>query len=144
MSRKIGVVLSQFHSDISMCLEERVIAELIKAQVKNFQLVRVPGVVEIPLTAQVFFKAGYDAVIALGVVIRGETEHYSACCRLVEQGCMQVQLKANQPLIFGVLMTDNKEQALARSGGKKGHIARSSVQAALEMLATLEQIKKGK
>ena len=79
-------------------------------------------------------------MIALGAVIRGETSHYTACCRMVETGCMNVQLKMNRPIIFGVLMTDNFQQALARSGGEKGHIGRSAVHTALQMLKTKKQL----
>ena len=140
--KKIGVVLSLFNSDISARLKEGVLSELKAVGIDNFEMVEVPGVVEIPLSAQWLFQKDCQAVIALGAVIRGETSHYEACCRLVEQGCMQVQLKMNRPLIFGVLMTESKEQALARTGGKKGHIARTSVHTALKMLLTLEQVQK--
>lgn len=136
--KKIGIVLSVFNRDISEQLKKGALEELKIASIKNFQIVEVPGVVEIPLMAQWLFQKNFQAVIALGAVIRGETSHYSACCRLVEQGCMNVQLKMNRPLIFGVLMTDNKSQALARVGGGKGHIARSSVQTALKMLSYMD------
>lgn len=138
LSKKIGVVLSLFNSDISARLKEGVLAELKEVGIDNFEIVEVPGVVEIPLSAQWLFQKDCQVVIALGAVIRGETSHYDACCRLVEQGCMQVQLKMSRPLIFGVLMTENKKQALARTGGKKGHIARTAVQAAFKMLFSLE------
>ena len=136
----MGVVLSVFNKDIADRLKRAALSELKKQGITNFKLVEVPGVVEIPLTAKWLFQKDYEAVIALGAVIRGETSHYSACCRLVEQGCMQVQLEMNRPLIFGVLMTDNKAQALARTGGKKGHIARSSVSTALKMLACFKKL----
>ena len=138
LSEKIGLVLSVFNSDISDRLKEGALAELKQSDVKNFEIVEVPGAVEIPLAVQWLFKGDCGVVIALGAVIRGETSHYTACCRLVEQGCMQVQLKMNRPVIFGVLMTESKEQALARTGGERGHIARTSVQTALKMLK-LEQ-----
>jgi len=125
------VVLSLFNSDISSRLKEGVLIELKKSGIRNFKIVEVPGVVEIPLSAQWLFQEGCQAVIVLGSVIRGETSHYESCCRLAEQGCMQVQLKMNRPLIFGILMTENKDQALARTGGAKGHIAQSAVQTAL-------------
>ena len=140
--QKIGLVLSVFNPDISARLKEGALAELKKAGVNHFETVEVPGVVEIPLTAQWLFQKNFSAVIALGSVIRGETDHYTACCQMAQQGCMQVQLKMNRPLIFGVLMTDNKEQALKRTEeeGPKGHIARASVQTALKMLYCLQQI----
>ena len=134
LNKKTGVVLSLFNSDISRRLKEGALMELKKSGMRNFKVVEVPGVVEIPLSAQGLFQEDCQAVIALGSVIRGETSHYESCCRLVEQGCMQVQLKMNRPLIFGILMTENKDQALARTGGIKGHIAQSAVQTALFLL----------
>ncbi len=136
--KKTGLVLSVFNRDIAEQMKKGALEELKKAGIKNFKIVEVPGVVEIPLMAQWLFQKNFQVVIALGAVIRGETSHYSACCRLVEQGCMNVQLKMNRPLIFGVLMTDTKAEALARTGGKKGHIARSSVQTALKMLSYMD------
>ena len=141
VEQKIGIVLSIFNPDISTRLKEGALTEFKTAGVKNFKIVEVPGVVELPLAAQWLFQEGSSAVIALGAVIRGETTHYEACCRMVEQGCMQVQLKANRPLIFGVLMTESREQALVRSGGGKGHIARSAVQTAVKMLELKHKLK---
>ncbi len=139
---KIGVALSVFNSEISARLKEGALAQLKQFGMENFQMVEIPGVIELPLTAQWLFQQNCQLVIALGCVIRGETSHYSACCRMTEQGCMQVQLKMNRPLIFGVLMVDNREQALARSGGKKGHIARTAVQTAVKMCSLLKQFQK--
>lgn len=144
LGKKIGLVLSTFNKDISIRLKEGALEELAKQGIKEIEIIEVPGVVEIPLSAQWLFQKDCQVVIALGCVIRGETSHYEACCRLVEQGCMQVQLKMNRPLIFGVLMTENKEQALARTGGDKGHIGRTSVQTALKMLSTLDQVQQQK
>lgn len=138
---KIGVALSVFNPKISLRLKAGALAELKKLGIKNFEIIEVPGVVEIPLTAQWLFQKNCQAVVALGCVIRGKTDHYEACCRMVEQGCMEVQLKMNRPLIFGVLMTGSQKQALARTGGAKGHIAREGIQTALNMLSNLNQIQ---
>ena len=139
--KKIGLVLSLFNLDISSRLKNGALDELKKEGIDNFEIIEVPGVVEIPLSAQWLFQKDCQAVIALGTVIRGETSHFNACCRMVEQGCMQVQLQMNRPVIFGILMTENKEQALARTGGAKGHIARAAVQTTLKMLSCLEQVQ---
>ena len=138
---KIGIALSVFNPEISNRLKAGALAELKKNDIKNFEIIEAPGVVEIPLTAKWLFQKNCQAVIALGCVIRGKTSHYQACCQMVQQGCMAVQLQVNRPLIFGVLMTENKQQALSRTGGAKGHIARLSVQTALTMLSLLQQIK---
>ena len=139
--KKIGLVLSLFNLDIANRLKEGVLDEFKKNEINNLEIREVPGVVEIPLSAQWLFQKNCQAVIALGAVIRGETAHFDACCRMVEKGCMQVQLKMNRPIIFGILMTENKEQALARSGGKKGHIGRSAVHTTLKMLSFQEEEK---
>ena len=138
--KKLAVVLSIFNKDISTRLKQSASKELNKHHITNVKWVEVPGVIEIPLTASWLFKKNYQVVIALGAVIKGETSHYEACCHMVEQGCMQVSLKEDKPLIFGVLMTDNKEQALARTGGHKGNIAHSAVQTALKMLKVKDNI----
>ncbi len=139
---KIALVLSTFNEDISARLKKGAMDELHLQGVEDFRLVEVPGVVEIALTAQWLFQKNWEAVIALGSVIRGETSHYEACCQLVQIGCTKVQLKMNRPIVFGVLMTDNKEQALARTGGKKTHIARACVRTAMQMLALKEKLSK--
>lgn len=138
--KKLAVVLSVFNKDISARLKKGASEELNKHNIKNIKWVEVPGVIEIPLAASWLFEKNYQAVIALGAVIRGETSHFEACCHMVEQGCMQLSLKTGKPLIFGVLMTDNKEQALARTGGNKGNIAVSAVQTALKMLKVKDSI----
>lgn len=140
-TKKIAVLLSVFNVDIASRLKQEVLKELKKNNIKDFEITEVPGVVEIPLVAQNLFKSGYQSVIALGSVIRGETTHYEACCRLVEQGCMQVQLKFNRPLIFGILMTETKQQAFDRTGGVKGNVAQASVQIALKMLSVIKPLK---
>ncbi len=137
----IAVVSSVFNTQIHQRLKEGTLDELKKSAVQNVKWVDVPGVIEIPLTAQWLFQNNYALVIALGTVIRGETSHYTACCRMVETGCMDVQLKMNRPIIFGILMTDNRQQALARSGGEKGHIGRAAVRTALQMLKTKKQLE---
>lgn len=137
--KSIAVVSSVFNKQIHERLKEGALDELKKSGVQNVKWVDVPGVIEIPLTAQWLFQNNYALVIALGAVIRGETSHYDACCRMVETGCMKVQLKMNRPIVFGILMTDSREQALARSGGEKGHIGRSAVRTALQMLKTKKQ-----
>ena len=139
---KIGIVLSLFNELISQRLKQGALLELKSLGVNNIQLIEVPGVIEIPLAAQWLFQAGCQGVIALGAVIQGETSHYEACQRMVEQGCIHVQLKENSPLIFGVLMTRNKQQAFDRSGGVKGHIGRSAAQQLVKMIQLKQETLK--
>ena len=141
MKKDIAIILSIFNKDISERLKAGALEELSRHKTfkDRVKWIEVPGVVEIPLTAQLLFEQNYLSVIALGAVIKGETDHYSACCRIAEQGCLKVSLKYSRPIVFGILMTDNKEQALARTGGKKGHIGKSAVCTAVKMLALKKQ-----
>ncbi|OGT67329.1 MAG: 6,7-dimethyl-8-ribityllumazine synthase [Gammaproteobacteria bacterium RIFCSPHIGHO2_12_FULL_45_9] len=102
----------------------------------------VPGAVELPLVAQELARtAQYQAIVCLGAVIRGETDHYEYVCRQVSDGCQRVALAERLPVIFGVLTTETEEQALARAGGNAGHKGRESAQAALEMIDLLQSIR---
>ena len=138
--KKLAIVLSVFNKDIALRLKKGAKAELKKHKNLNVKWAEAPGAIEIPLTAQWLFQKNYQTVIVLGAIIKGETSHYTACCQMAQYGCMKVQLKAGRPLIFGLLMTDNKEQALARSGGKKGNIAVQALRTALKMLDLKNQI----
>src|SRR5207237_476285 len=101
----------------------------------------VPGAVEIPIAAQRFAQTGvFDAIIALGAVIRGDTSHYDYVCEQVSQGCQRVALENDLPVIFGVLTTEDEEQAKARAGGGEGHKGREAIDTAVAIVATLRQI----
>ncbi len=141
-SWKIGLVTSRFNTEITEKLETGAYERMLELGFKPEQLrrARVPGAVEIPLTAQALIDHGCDAVIALGAVIRGETTHYESVCQAVERGCMQVMLHAKKPVIFGVLTTENEDQALARLGGAHGHKGRDAADTVVEMLNLLESI----
>jgi len=102
----------------------------------------VPGSVEIPLIAQQFAKSrDFDAIIALGAVIRGETGHYDYVCEQVSQGCQKVAMEYDIPVIFGVLTTENKVQALDRVGGNHGHKGRESADAAFQMVSLMKSLE---
>jgi 6,7-dimethyl-8-ribityllumazine synthase len=96
----------------------------------------VPGAVEIPFAVQRLAQLNrYDAIIALGAVIRGETTHYDYVCEQVSQGCQRVMLDFDCPVIFGVLTTENEAQALDRVGGNHGHKGKDALDCALQMIA---------
>ena len=144
---KIGVVVAEFNREITLKLEEGALAFLKEKGIKekDIELVHVPGAFEIPLVAKALLKAKkVDAVIALGAVIRGETTHYDYVCQAAERGCTQVQLEFVKPVVFGVLTTENEEQALDRVGGKHGHKGRDAAETALRMAEVLKKIKKKK
>ena len=133
---RIGVVTAQFNKDVTERLEKGAIAALKTAGLPKEQvtIVRVPGAFEIPLAIKFLFEAGCEGVVALGAVIRGDTAHFDYVCRSVERGCSHLQLEYGRPVGFGVLTTDNEDQALERCGGRHGNKGAEAVQAVLEML----------
>ncbi len=140
MKANIAIVVSRFNTPITSRLLAGAKARLLQKGVdeKAITIIEVPGAVEIPLIAQKLAKkGGVDAIIALGAVIRGETSHYDYVCEQVSQGCQTVSLKYDIPVIFGILTTENKAQALARVGGDHGHKGRDAADAALEMIALM-------
>jgi len=106
------------------------------AQVKQVEVQFVPGSFEIPLAAQYAFDAGFDAVVAVGLVLKGETPHFDYVCQGVTQGVIDVSLKYGKPIGYGVLMCNDLDQAIARSGvaGSKEDKGYDSAIAALELL----------
>lgn len=140
---KIGVVTARFNSPVTEPLEAGALAELAKRGVSDANViqVRVPGAVEIPLAAQALLDKGCDGVVTLGAVIRGETAHFDYVCNSVERACTQLQLEYKKPVGFGVLTTENSEQAFARAGGKKGNKGNETAEVVLEMIELLKNIK---
>lgn len=139
----IGIVVSRFNSDITDQLLEGALAQLFHLGFHPDQITiaKVPGAIEIPLTAQRLAATDvFEAIICLGAVIYGETRHFDYVCQQVSEGCLKVALEKDIPVIFGVLTTDNKEQALDRVGGKKGHMGREAANAAFELVSVLQQI----
>lgn len=139
---KVGVVTSRFNWDITSKLESGAIEQLQALGVtnENIVLVRVPGAVEIPLAAKGLLDRGCAGVVALGAVIRGETSHYDYVCNSVERGISELMLAYKKPVAFGVLTTENEEQALDRIGGAHGHKGRESAEVVLEMINLLSDI----
>lgn len=132
----IAIVVSEFNEHITSALLEGCIEQLNAhgIKLKPDDITSVPGAVEIPLIAQRYAASThYDAVICLGAVIRGETTHYDYVCQQVSYGCQQIALKYDLPIIFGVLTTENDEQAFDRVGGKQGHKGKEAADTALAM-----------
>ena len=103
----------------------------------------VPGAFEIPLIASKMAKSGkYDAVIALGAVIRGSTSHYDYVCSEVSKGVAQVALNSDIPVMFGVLTTDTIEQAVERAGTKAGNKGSECAQGAIEMVNLIRELER--
>ena len=119
-----GIVVSEWNSEITGALLEGALEILKKAGAKESQIhvTYVPGTFELPFGAQRIIKdKAPDAVICLGCVIQGETRHFDFICEAAANGIMQVGLQFSLPVVFGVLTTQDLEQAKARSGGKHGN-----------------------
>ncbi len=100
---------------------------------KNIDIVWVPGAFEIPLAAKKAAKKGYVAIVTLGAVIKGSTSHYDYVCAEVSKGVAHVSLETETPVIFGVLTTENIEQAIERAGTKAGNKGSEAAETAIEM-----------
>lgn len=139
----VAVVISRFNQDVTQKLYEGAIQRLheLNFNTQQITVIWVPGAIEIPITAQRLAQTDkFEAIICLGAVIMGETKHFDYVCQQVSQGCQQVSLAQNIPVIFGVLTVETREQAYDRIGGKHGHLGRSSVDAAFELISALRQI----
>jgi 6,7-dimethyl-8-ribityllumazine synthase len=136
---RLGIAVSRFNAEVttrllagarSACERHGIAAEAVSVAV-------VPGAFELPLAAQALAHSGVDAVVCLGAVIRGETTHYDLIAGEAAAGCQRVQLDTGVPVAFGVLTTENLDQALARAGGELGNKGEEAVDTAIEMTTLL-------
>lgn len=133
---KIAVVVSQFNKDITekMLLGALGVLKLNKVKDENINVVKVPGSFEIPLACQRLAQTKkYDGIVALGCVIKGGTDHYYYIAGEASRGVMDVMLKYNIPIGFGIITTNNLKQAVARSSGKRNKGAEAA-EAVLEII----------
>jgi 6,7-dimethyl-8-ribityllumazine synthase len=140
---KIGLVVGRFNSFIVDHLVEGAIDTIVRhgGDLSNVDKVMVPGAFEIPLVAQKMAHSGkYDAVVALGAVIRGGTPHFDYVAGECVKGLGQVQLSSGIPVAFGVLTVDTIEQAIERAGTKAGNKGHECTLAAIEMVNVLKQL----
>ncbi len=134
--KKFAIIVARFNSFLCDKLLEGALDSLVRsgAADSDIDVVRVPGAYEIPLVAKKLAEAGkYDAVICLGVVIRGATPHFDVVVNEVSKGSAQVGLETGVPVLFGVLTTETIEQAIERSGTKAGNKGSEVAVAAIEM-----------
>ncbi len=139
--KKIGIVLARFNSFIAERLLDGALDTLTRSGVSDndIEVARVPGAYEIPLVAQKMAKSGrYDAVITLGVVIRGATPHFDFVANEAAKGIAQAGMDSGVPIIFGVLTTDTIEQGIERAGSKAGNKGSDCAVAAIEMINLLD------
>ena len=141
---KVGIVAARFNEFIVSKLVAGARDGLLRHDVKDedIDLAWVPGAFEIPLIASKMAKSGkYDAVICLGAVIRGATSHYDYVCSEVSKGIASVSLTSDIPVMFGVLTTDNIEQAIERAGTKAGNKGYDCAIGAIEMVNLVRQLE---
>lgn len=140
---RVGIVVARFNEFITSKLLGGAIDGLLRHNVADddIHVAWVPGAFEIPLVASKMAKSGkYDAVICLGAVIRGATSHYDYVCNEVSKGVASISLENDIPVMFGVLTTDNIEQAIERAGSKAGNKGYDCALGAIEMVNLLREI----
>ena len=133
--KKIAIVAASWHADIVELMVERSEAELRRLGAESVVVHRVPGSFEIPVLIANIIDS-FDAVITLGLVLRGETAHFEYVCAGVTQGIVQLSLTSKKPIAFGVLMCETLQQAINRSGGP-GSAEDKGVECAQAVIATL-------
>ena len=140
-TQRVAFVQSCWHRDIVDEARKAFLSEIEKhgLDAAGIELFEVPGAFEIPLLAK-RLAPSYDAVICLGAVIRGDTPHFDYVAGECAAGIQRVALDTDTPVIFGVLTTDNLEQAMARAGGEHGHKGSEAARTAVEMVSLLRQL----
>lgn len=131
-----AVVTAKWNDEVTSKLKEGAISKLKESGISSDQIkvYDVPGTFELIYGSSKMLNDGCDAVIALGCVIQGETRHFDFICDAVANGIAQLNIEHNKPVAFGVLTTDNMEQALERSGGKHGHKGEEAASSILQLL----------
>ena len=140
---KFCIVISRFNDFIGSKLLSGALDAFIRHGVKedNIDVVWVPGAFEIPLLCKKMAKKGYSAIVALGAVIKGSTPHFDYVAAELSKGIANVSLTENIPVMFGVLTTDNLEQAIERAGTKAGNKGFEAAKSAIEVVNLLNEIK---
>ena len=141
---RVGIVAARFNEFITSKLLSGALDTLKRHEVKDedIDVAWVPGAFEIPLIASKMAHSGnYDAVICLGAVIRGSTTHYDYVCSEVSKGIAQASMASGVPVMFGILTTENIEQAIERAGTKAGNKGSDCAAGAIEMVNLIREMK---
>ena len=141
---RFGIIVSRFNDFICSRLVEGATDALLRhgATEEQVSVIKVPGAFEIPITAKRLAESGlYDAIICLGAVIRGSTPHFDYVAAEVSKGVANVALESRIPVTFGVLTTDNLEQAIERAGSKSGNKGYEGAVAAIEMVNLFKELE---
>ncbi|MFM9151633.1 MAG: 6,7-dimethyl-8-ribityllumazine synthase [Candidatus Planktophila sp.] len=138
---RVAIISSSWHLDICNDLISGAQKALAAAAITDVTVSYVPGSFELPLAAQIAFEKGFDAVVAVGLVLEGQTPHFDYVCQGVTQGIMDVSLKFSAPIGFGILMCNTLDQAIARSGrtGSREDKGYDSAVAAIKLLELKER-----
>lgn len=140
---KVGIVVAQFNELVTQKLQQGAVSQLEKYGVNSADITvaAVPGALELPRIAKKVANSGkVDGIIALGAVIRGETSHYDYVCAETASGLAQISLNGPVPVMFGVLTTDNLDQAISRAGGKGGNKGADCADGLIEMINLEKQL----
>ena len=140
---RLAVVTARFNAHVTSALYDGCRDELgaHSLDLATLRSIEVPGCFELPLVAKTLAETGdYDAIVCLGAIIRGDTPHFDYVSSETASGIQRASLDTGVPVIFGVLTTDNEEQALARIGGEAGHKGREAALTAIEMVHTMRRI----
>lgn len=140
---KVGIIASRFNEIITNKLLGGAVDGLVRHGVEenNITAAWVPGAFEIPIIAEKMAASKkYDAIICVGAVIRGSTTHYDYVCNEVSKGISQVSMKTGVPVLFGVITTENIEQAIERAGSKAGNKGYDCALSAIEMVNLIKQL----
>jgi len=140
---KVGIICARFNEFITSKLLSGALDTLKRHDVEdeNIDIAWVPGAFEIPLIASKMANSGkYDAVICLGAVIRGATSHYDYVCNEVSKGIAQVSMASGIPVMFGIVTTENIEQAIERAGTKAGNKGSDCAAGAIEMVNLIREM----
>ena len=144
VTMKFGIVVAEWIYEITGALAQGAVDTLKRHGTDDDNIIvkHVPGTFELTLGAQYLAEfANVDAIIVLGCVIQGETRHFDFICQGVTQGVTSLNMKYNKPFIFGVLTTDNQQQALDRAGGKLGNKGDEAAVTAIKMVDLRNQLK---
>lgn len=141
---RFGIVAARFNDFVVDRLVKAAVETLTEhgADAHDVEIVRVPGALELPLAAKRMIASGrYDALVALGCVIRGETSHYELVCREASSGLADLGLELDVPIGLGLLTCENVEQALERAGGRAGNKGADAAATAVQMASVLRQLE---
>lgn len=139
---RIGVVVSRFNEFITEQLTKGALEALEKrgCRGENVRVVKVPGAWELPIAAKALARE-CDAIVALGAVVRGDTPHFEYVAGGAADGLQKVSIETGVPIAFGVLTTDDMQQAMDRAGGKSGNKGSDAAEAAIELANLMKQLK---